>query len=93
MLKVNEYFSGNVKSIGFDNGAGTATVGVMLPGEYEFGTSQPEIMRVLSGSLEVKLPGQETWQVFGSGSQFSVPGDSRFQLKVQESTAYLCEYH
>ena len=43
MLQVNEYFSGNVKSIGFDNADQRATVGVMAPGEYEFGTGAPEL--------------------------------------------------
>ena len=36
MLKVNEYFDGKVKSIGFANAGGNATVGVMAPGEYQF---------------------------------------------------------
>ncbi len=31
---------------------GPATVGVMAVGEYEFGTSQLEIMRVVSGALD-----------------------------------------
>lgn len=31
MLKVNEYFDGNVKSIAFDNAEGQATIGVPWP--------------------------------------------------------------
>ena len=46
MLKVNEYFEGNVKSISLTTGEGPATVGVMAKGSYEFGTSQKEIMIV-----------------------------------------------
>ena len=46
MFKVNEYFDGTVKSIAFDMTAGPATIGVMAAGEYEFGTSQLEIMHV-----------------------------------------------
>lgn len=92
MFKVNEYFDGTVKSIAFDMDDGPATVGVMAPGEYEFGTSQLEVMHVVAGSLDVKLPGSETFETFGSGSQFTVPANSKFQLKVVVDTAYLCEY-
>ena len=58
MFKVNEYFDGTVKSIAFGTAEGPATIGVMAPGEYEFGTSQREIMHVVSGALTVKLPGR-----------------------------------
>ncbi|GLW71109.1 UPF0345 protein [Kitasatospora phosalacinea] len=92
MLKVNEYFDGTVKSVAFTSADGPATVGVMAPGEYEFGTAAPEVMHVVSGALTVKLPGAEEWRTFSAGERFSVPGDSKFQLQVSVDTAYLCEY-
>ncbi|MEU2549020.1 pyrimidine/purine nucleoside phosphorylase [Streptomyces roseolus] len=92
MFKVNEYFDGTVKSIAFTGAEGPATVGVMAPGAYEFGTGKREIMHVVSGALTVKLPGSEDWRTFGAGEKFDVPADSTFQLKVAEETAYLCEY-
>lgn len=92
MLQVNEYFSGNVKSIGFDNANQRTTVGVMAPGEYEFGTGAPEVMVVIRGALTVLLPGSSDWQTFAAGQEFNVPGNSKFQLKVAQDTAYLCEY-
>ena len=92
MFKVNEYFDGTVKSIAFAQAEGTATIGVMAPGEYEFGTAEREIMHVVSGELSVKLPGSEQFQTFATGSQFNVPANSKFQLKVVVETAYLCEY-
>ena len=92
MFKVNEYFDGTVKSIAFDMTAGPATIGVMAAGEYEFGPSQLEIMHVVAGALTVKLPGSDEWQEYASGSQFTVPANSKFQLKVAQDTAYLCEY-
>lgn len=92
MFKVNEYFDGTVKSIAFDMVEGPATVGVMAPGEYEFGTSQLEVMHVIAGSLDVKLPGAEDYRTFAAGTQFTVPANSKFQLKVAVDTAYLCEY-
>ncbi|RMN94085.1 hypothetical protein ALQ51_02870 [Pseudomonas cannabina] len=92
MFKVNEYFDGTVKSIAFSQAEGQATIGVMAAGEYEFGTAQREIMHVISGELNVKLPDSSDWETFSTGSQFKVPANSKFQLKVSVDTAYLCEY-
>ena len=60
MFKVNEYFDGTVKSIGFTMAEGPATIGVMAPGEYEFGTAQLEVMHVVAGALTVK---PDKWRV------------------------------
>ena len=92
MFKVNEYYDGGVKSIAFGTAEGPATIGVMAPGEYEFGTSQREIMHVVSGALTVKLPGSDEWETFAAGTQFTVPADSKFGVRVEVETAYLCEY-
>lgn len=92
MLKVNEYFDGKVKSIGFQTATLPATVGVMVPGDYEFGTSQKEVMTVVSGALTVKLPGASDWKTFSAGEAFTVEANAKFQLKVAVDTAYLCTY-
>lgn len=92
MFKVNEYFDGTVKSIAFRQAEGDATIGVMAAGKYEFGTSKREIMHVISGVLKVKLPDNDVWETFTSGSQFNVPANSKFNLEVLEDSAYLCEY-
>lgn len=92
MLKVNEYFEGKVKSIGFTTAEGPATIGVMVPGDYEFGTSSKEYMTVTSGKLTVKLPGSTEWKDFGANETFIVEANQKFQLKVAVDTAYLCLY-
>lgn len=92
MLETNEYFDGNVKSIGFKTATLPATVGVMEAGEYEFGTSQKETMTVVSGALNVKLPNAAEWQAFNQGDNFIVEANEKFQLKVDVATAYLCTY-
>ena len=89
---MNEYFDGKVKSLALDNSEGKSTVGVMKPGEYEFGTSTVEIMSVVSGALTVKLPGSSSWKKFPKGENFTVEANQKFQLKVEEDTAYLCIY-
>jgi uncharacterized protein YaiE (UPF0345 family) len=92
VLKVNEYFDGNVKSISFESPSLPASVGVMAPGEYEFGASQKETMTVVSGELTVRLPGDSEWRTFGPGTHFIVEANQSFQLKVAGDTAYLCTY-
>lgn len=92
MFKVNEYFGGKVTSMAFQTESLPATVGVMAPGEYEFGTSQFETMTVVSGALTVLLPGQSEWQTYAKGGVFTVDANQKFQLKVAVDTAYLCTY-
>ena len=92
MLDVNEYFDGNVKSISFQTASLPASVGVMAPGDYEFGTAQKETMTVISGALTVSLPGSTDFQTFDAGASFEVAAGEKFQLKVAIDTAYLCTY-
>jgi purine/pyrimidine-nucleoside phosphorylase len=92
MIQVNEYFGGTVKSLGYASAAGKSTVGVMEAGEYEFGTSQHEIMTVVEGELSVLFQGETGWQVFGPGQVFEVPANSSFRVQAQGQTSYLCQY-
>lgn len=92
MFKVNEYFDGKVKSIAFQGERLPATVGVMAPGHYEFGTSQREVMTVVSGALTVQLPDSNEWHTYRAGDSFEVAANARFQLQVEQDTAYLCTY-
>jgi len=92
MFKVNEYFEGKVTSLAFTTPEGPATIGVMAPGDYEFGTSTKEIMTVISGRLAVMLPGTRTWRDIGRNETFVVEAGLKFKLKVEEDTAYLCLY-
>ena len=92
MFKVNEYFDGKVKSIAFASPEGPATVGVMAPGDYEFGTSSIEIMSVIAGAMDIKLPGTEKWQTVKAGESFEVAANVKFGVRMQVETAYLCLY-
>ena len=92
MLSVNEYFDGNVKSIAFQGETLPATVGVISPGEYEFGTSQKEVMTVVSGALTVQLPGSESWVRYDAGKAFEVAANTSFKVKAEVDTAYFCTY-
>ena len=91
--KANMYFDGKVTSrtVLFENGE-KKTLGIMLPGEYEFGTSAKEIMEIIQGKLEVKLPGSDDWRAYTDGESFEVSSNSKFNLIVKETTDYCCTY-
>ncbi len=92
MLQVNEYFDGKVKSIAIQTAEGPATVGAMAIGEYEFGTSQKELMTVTSGKLTVKLPGADDWREYKANETFVVEANQKFQVRVGEESSYICFY-
>ena len=91
--EVNVYFDGGVtsRSIEFADGS-KKTLGVMMPGTYEFGTAEKEIMEILSGELDVMLPGSDEWVGFTGGDVFEVPAGSKFSLKVNVLTDYCCSF-
>ncbi len=92
MFKVNEYFDGNVKSIAFKTPECPATVGVMAPGEYEFGTSTVEYVTVVSGMMTVQLPGETEWKEYKPYDTFIVAKDKKFRLRIKSDSAYVCLY-
>lgn len=92
MISVNEYFEGNVKSLGYLTNAGKSTVGVMNAGEYEFGTASAETMTVIQGQMDVKLTPEDAPTAYIAGQSFDVPANSKFWVKVSVQTSYLCEY-
>ncbi len=92
MLQVNEYFDGKVKSIAIQTAEGPATVGAMAAGEYEFGTSQKELMTVTSGKLTVKLPEADDWREYKANETFVVEANQKFQVRVGEESSYICFY-
>jgi uncharacterized protein YaiE (UPF0345 family) len=92
MFKTNEYFNGDVVSIGLESVEGKATVGVMAAGEYEFGTSTVEIMTVISGELLIQQPGETEWKTYRKFESFVVAKDVKFKVKCVTDTPYLCLY-
>jgi uncharacterized protein YaiE (UPF0345 family) len=89
----NIYFDGKVTSrtVLFADGS-RKTLGIMLPGEYEFNTAELEIVKILSGALDVLLPGEQDWRHIAAGQSFEVPAQSKFGLSVKSVTDYCCSY-
>ena len=91
--KANVYFDGKVTSrtVIFEDGE-RKTLGIMLPGDYEFGTGDKEIMEILGGSMDVKLPDSDKFVTYKEGESFEVPANSKFSLVVKEVADYCCSY-
>ncbi len=91
--KANVYFDGKVTSrtILFGDGS-KKTLGIMLPGEYEFSTGAKELMEILSGELEVLLPGETAWKTIKGGESFEAASNSKFKLKIKTLTDYCCSF-
>jgi purine/pyrimidine-nucleoside phosphorylase len=91
--KANVYFEGKVTSrtVLFSDGT-KKTLGIMMPGEYEFGTDSNELMEILGGEMDVKLQDSDNWITVKEGDDFKVPANSKFQLVVKVVTDYCCSY-
>ena len=91
--KANVFFGGQVTSrtILFPDGS-KKTLGVMLPGNYEFNTADREVMEILSGELDVQLPGAAGWKTIRGGEAFDVPAKAKFSLKVKTLADYCCSF-
>jgi len=91
--EANIFFNGGVvsHSVLFSDGS-KKTLGVMQPGEYEFSTGKAEIMEILSGELDLLLPGSSDWQQVKGGEAFQVPANSSFTMKVKVVTDYCCSF-
>ncbi|KJJ85155.1 protein containing DUF1255 [Candidatus Omnitrophus magneticus] len=91
--KANIYFAGKVTSrtIIFPDST-KKTLGIMMPGKYEFSTDEKEKMEITAGKLTVQLLGSKEWKEIKGGEYFYVPAKSKFKLKVLEVTDYCCSY-
>ena len=92
--KANIYFDGNVTSRSFidENGA-KKSLGIMMPGEYTFGTNDAEHMEIIAGRVEVLIAsGDSNWKTIDAGGSFEVPANCSFDIKVLEITDYCCTF-
>ena len=89
----NIYFEGNVisRNIFLKDGS-RKTLGVMLPGNYEFSTETRELREIMSGKLNLKLQNDEDWKSIKDGMDFNIPKNSSFKVEVLELVNYTCSY-
>jgi uncharacterized protein YaiE (UPF0345 family) len=91
--EANVYFDGKVvsRTVLFPDGT-KKTLGVMQPGEYEFSTADREVMEIMTGELDVLLPGAKDWKPVKGGEFFEVAAHAKFTMKVGKLSDYCCSF-
>jgi uncharacterized protein YaiE (UPF0345 family) len=93
IAKANVYFDGKVVShIVYTADGEKKTLGLFMPGDYEFGTDEAEIMDMTVGTAEVLLPGEKEYRKVTAGESFNIPGDAKYKLRCYEIIQYVCSY-
>ena len=81
------YFDEQVQSLGFHFATGRASVGVVLPGSYDFGIVQTsESITITSGHLQIN--GQD----YRSGETCTVQFGDHVAITAAVASSYLCLY-
>jgi uncharacterized protein YaiE (UPF0345 family) len=94
VAKANVYFDGKVVShtVRFTDGT-KKTLGLIYPGNYHFGTGAPELMQIVAGSCRARLDGEKEFKAYAAGTAFRVPGNSGFDIAVDDGIAeYICSF-
>ena len=90
------YFDGKCISHGITLADGSKkSVGVILPATLTFNTGAPETMECVAGACEYKLAGSDEWVQSSAGESFSVPGHSKFDIRVApgfDAYHYICHF-
>ncbi|MDT8311577.1 MAG: pyrimidine/purine nucleoside phosphorylase [Methylophaga sp.] len=91
--EANIYFGGNVTSrkVTFADGS-FKTLGIMMPGNYTFGTEQAELMEIMAGRLQYRLKDTRDWVKITAGQSFNVPANASFDIQIAELVDYCCSY-
>jgi uncharacterized protein YaiE (UPF0345 family) len=89
----NVYFDGKVTSrkITFADGS-FKTLGIMMPGDYTFGTNEKELMEITAGECEILLSDTTEWKNISGGESFYVEANSSFDVRAKTIIDYCCTY-
>jgi len=91
MIRVNDYFDGKIKSLGFELDRVPYTTGVLLPGSYSIKTEKQEHITITIGDCEVRPP-DSGWKKLKAGDTVVIPARATFEMKVEKPASYVCMY-
>lgn len=92
-IAANVYFEGKVTSRKITFADGTIkTLGIMMPGEYQFDTEAAELMEITTGNILVLLPNNDEWLAIKGGQSFNVPANTSFKVEANTIIDYCCSY-
>ena len=91
--QANVYFDGKCVSHALTLPDGSKkSVGVVLAATLTFSTGVAEVMECVGGHCEYRLDGSDAWLTSTPGEQFSIPAQSKFDIRVADSYHYICHY-
>ena len=92
MYQLRKYHGDRVQSLTYADDKVEFSVGIIAPGEYEFGAIKKEVTTVTSGEISVWVEGKERWVTYHKNDTFEVPAHKNFKFKVNEISSYICYY-
>lgn len=93
VAKANVYYDGKVVShTVYTQEGDRKTLGLFLPGDYEFGTGDAEIMDIIDGDCQVRFPGTTEYKEIKAGETFNLPANCKFGFKCGVIVQYVCSY-
>jgi uncharacterized protein YaiE (UPF0345 family) len=92
VYELKKYHGDKVMSLTYEDQASSFSVGVIAPGEYQFGSIRKEVFTVTHGEISAWHEDSNIWQTFGVNEQFTIPDHKNFKLKVESVSAYICHY-
>lgn len=92
-VRVNIFCDGKVQSrtLRYPDGR-LQTLGVYLPGEFDFHSDGPETVVMTAGAVEVFFPGDKDWRLVKTGERYDVPADTKFKVRCSEISEYICDF-
>ena len=94
LAKANVYWSGKVVSrTCYREDGSRITLGVITAGTYIFDVGEREVVKLLTGTAEVMLPGEQAWKKVTEAETFEVAANSQYKIRTDDIIEYLCEYH
>jgi uncharacterized protein YaiE (UPF0345 family) len=79
-------------SLTYEDETSSFSVGIIAPGEYQFGAIRKEIFTVTFGTISAWHEDTDKWETYGINEQFTIPDHKNFKLKVEGVSSYICHY-
>ena len=92
MYQLRKYLGDLVQSLTYSDENQEFSVGIIAPGEYEFGAIKKEVTTVTLGAISVWIEGNDYWKTYSKGETFEIPEHKNFKYKVETVSSYICHY-
>ncbi len=92
-IMVNLYCDGKVQSrtLRYPDGK-LQTLGVYLPGDFEFHSDGEEKVLITAGCVEVLFPSDSDWHQVKKNETYYVPANTTFKVRCTEIAEYICDF-